>query len=465
MQRYFILLLAIFTLLASRLAAKDVVRGIGSTAAVTTPTAPAPKDSLAPVASDTLPSLRIDYAALADSLSRLVRERYEFSLADLDMRYASWHYERPDTLANPYYFPLFAAPTLYPPAVHEQMGLYAQTNNPLFAAEARSLAYVYTRQPWLVRQVQPEEEQAPIPETAPEVKPKVTLSDKPSAQYPEEITLRPSDLHLQVRKPNFWSFPATFKLQLMQNYVSDNWYKGGESSNSFLIDINAQANFDNKQHLKFYNKLEARLGFLSSRSDEKHKYKTNVDLLRLTNEVGIKAANHWYYSAMLQSWTQFWRGHKKNDEKIYSDFMSPFESLLTLGMKYELETKNKRFKLGLNLSPLAVYLKYVGRPSLQTAFGLEEGHSSKFEFGSNITATHSWTIMKNVTWSGRFYFYTNYHKTQIEWENTINLQVNRFLSTQLFLFPRFDDSAKRADPSRSYFQFMENLTIGLNISI
>ena len=76
-----------------------------------------------------------------------------------------------------------------------------------------------------------------------------------------------------------------------------------------------------------------RLGFQSTRGDTYHKYLTNSDLLRLTNQLGLKASKHWSYSVMLQSWTQFCRSYKKNDRAVYSDIMSPFESLLSIGMK------------------------------------------------------------------------------------------------------------------------------------
>ncbi len=272
------------------------------------------------------------------------------------------------------------------------------------------------------------------------------------------------ELGIVVRKPNFWKFSGTYSLQFTQNHVSENWYKGGESHNALLASTVMELNFNNQRKLTFDNKLEMKLGFQTSHNDEEHKYKTNSDLLRLTNKLGIRAVKNWYYTVMLQSWTQFYKGYKSNDKKVYSDFMSPFESLLSIGMDYQQTTKNNKFKVSATLSPLALKFKYVGRPSLVTSFGLDEGKHTLWEYGSNVTVNYTWNIVKNVSWTGRFYYFTDYSKTQIEWENTFNLSINRYLSAKLFLYPRFDDSRKRSE-GQSNFEFNELLSLGLNVSI
>ncbi len=392
------------------------------------------------------------------------------SLAALSERFTTWKYEGNDTLSNPYYSTLFTA-ALYDAKRKSALNLAPRSvpGEGIFATRVlqrqqmmdEALDFVYGQKPWLVKNAS--NSRKAISESEPKVlnESQGTSNDDWTRAIEEANFVEP-EVDIVVEKPNFWTFKTNFSFHLMQNYVTDNWYKGGESNHALLGQLIAEANFDNKRYLKFSNKLEMRLGFQSSSSDELHKYKTNSDLIRLTNEFSIKAWKNWEYSAMLQSWTQFYRGYKKNDPHVYSDFMSPFESLLTLGMKYSLKKKNIEFAI--NISPLAVDFKYVGRPSLVTAMGLKEGRHHKFEYGSNITATYKWTIIKNIEWNGRIYFYTSYKRAQIEWENTFHLRVNKYLSTQLFLYPRFDDGVKRADAETSYFQFKEYLSIGLDIN-
>ncbi|MBQ4296048.1 MAG: DUF3078 domain-containing protein, partial [Prevotella sp.] len=111
-----------------------------------------------------------------------------------------------------------------------------------------------------------------------------------------------------VTKPNFWKYKGDYFLQGMQNYVSGNWYKGGESAYSILGSITMEANYDNQQKLKWENKLEMKLGFLTSKSDSLHSFKSNEDLLRLTSKLGLQATrNHWYYTLQMLAYTQFAR--------------------------------------------------------------------------------------------------------------------------------------------------------------
>lgn len=297
------------------------------------------------------------------------------------------------------------------------------------------------------------------------ITPELTLADKQTNEStPNWLpSLNEDDLGIVVRKPNFWTFKTNFSLQFTQNYVSDNWYKGGESHNALLASTIIEANFNNQRKLTFDNKLEMKLGFQTSHNDEEHKYKTNSDLIRLTNKLGLRAVKHWYYTIMLQSWTQFYKGYKSNDRKVYSDFMSPFESLLSVGMDYQQNSRNNKFRISATLSPLALKLKYVARPSLITSFGLSEPHHSKWEYGSNVTINYTWNIVRNISWTGRIYYFTDYSSTQLEWENTFNLSINRYLSARVFLYPRYDDSRSRTN-NQSDFEFNELLSLGLNLN-
>lgn len=408
-------------------------------------------------------------------------KQYNDSLALLKERYANWRYAQPDTLENPYYFYIYSSPTFYNAPVHRLIGTLPTADSipsrpsgvspaPLSAVTTltdqidRSLLDVYATAPWLVLydEMQDMDNEGLRSDLSTEIKPHISLADRYGSQEEKPApAIDTEDLQIIVRRPNFWKFKTSFSLQFLQNYVSDNWYKGGENYNSFLASLVTEANYNNKQKITFDNKLEMKLGFQSSRNDERHKYKTNSDLIRLTNKLGLRATKHWYYTFMLQSWTQFHRGFKSNDDHVYSDFMSPFESLFSIGMNYSITLK--RFNASATLSPFACDFKYVDRKYLATSFGIKANHHSNFDFGSNITATYTWNICKNVQWGGRVYFFTDYSRAQIEWENTFNLTINKYLSTKLFLYPRFDDGASRKEGC-SYFQFNEYLSVGLNVS-
>ena len=278
--------------------------------------------------------------------------------------------------------------------------------------------------------------------------------DEPVIDMPDDI---PDTV--MVQKPKFWTYKGDGFLQFMQNYVSGNWYKGGESSYSMVGALTLEANFDNKNRWKWDNKLEMKLGFLTSRSDSVHKFKSNEDLLRLTSKVGLEAAKNWYYTLQLMAYTQFTRGLKANDYNTYSDFMSPFNLNLGLGMDYKVESKNKRLTGTINLSPVAINYRYVDRLALGPSYGLEEGRHSLVEFGPNATADLTWKFNDVVTWKTRFYAFTSFKRAEIEWENTFELRVSKYITANLFLFPRFDD-ASSYDEDLGYWQFKEYSSLG-----
>ena len=77
---------------------------------------------------------------------------------------------------------------------------------------------------------------------------------------------------LYVLKPNFWTQTGNGYLQFSQNYISKNWYKGGNSAKSLVSGFTWQANYDDKQRIQFENKFEWKLGFLNVGLGMDYKY-------------------------------------------------------------------------------------------------------------------------------------------------------------------------------------------------
>ena len=294
--------------------------------------------------------------------------------------------------------------------------------------------------------------------------------DKPIEQvveYTDQVEApvidEPEDapLDVVVEKPKFWTRKCDSFLQFMQNYVSDNWYKGGESNYSAVGALTLEANYDNKNKWKWDNKLELKLGFQRTRTDTVNKFKANEDLIRYTGKLGLEATKKWYYTLQVIAQTQFTKGLKANDSKVYSDFMSPFKLNVALGMDYKVEAFDKKLTGTINLSPIALDFKYVDRLDISPLHGLDEGKHTKLDFGSQVMADLEWKINEVVKWKSRFWAFTSYKRAEIEWENTFTLQVSKYISANLFLYPRFDDSGIR-DADHGYWQFKEYSSIGFS---
>lgn len=278
---------------------------------------------------------------------------------------------------------------------------------------------------------------------------------------PDEIEEHPTVVDIEIRKPNFWTMGGNGSLQFSQHEVSNNWYKGGESSNSMLANLSLFSNYNDKEKVQFENLLEVKVGFTTMESDTMHKYKMNTDLFRLYSKLGIQAASKWYYTVSGEFNTQFFRNYKTNTDELQSAFMSPANLILSIGMDYKQKIKEK-MNLSVFISPLAYNFRYVGNDKVdETKFGLDEGKKVLHDFGSKVQTTLSWKVIPSVVVDSRLYYFTNYEKVEAEWENTINFVLNRYLSTKLFVHARFDDAVNRED-GHSYFQAFELLSFGIN---
>ena len=360
------------------------------------------------------------------------------------------------------YFRLFAPTTFYHSGANKMLSMSPATGDEVTDAVDAAMMNLYMRRPDLVKNNETHlKEVGTLREDVnTELTQKVDLVEM-AAPVPEEQEAVP--VAVVIKKPNFWKFKGDGYLQFLQNYVTDNWHKGGESNYSAVASATLEANYNDKDKVLFENKLEMKLGFQTSQSDSVHKFKTNNDLIRLNSKLDLQAHKHWYYTLQLLAYTQFARGLKANDETTYSDFMSPFHLNLGIGMEYKVEALNKRLTGSLNFLPLSFNFTYVDRKALASRNGITGDHRTLEEFASQFTADLKWQITDQISWKTRFYANTSYHRALIEWENQFELKVTKYISANLFLYPRFDDSNAR-DDKMGYFQFQEWSSLGLTYS-
>ena len=282
------------------------------------------------------------------------------------------------------------------------------------------------------------------------------VNDKPvePATVPVEV---------MVVRPNFWTYSGNYSLQFLQNYVSDNWYKGGESNYAALAAVVMDANYNNKQKVKWENRLELKYGLQSSRSDSLHSFKSTEDLIRLTSKLGLQATKRWYYTVQFIGNTQFSHSYRSNDPKIYSAFAAPLNLNLSIGMDYSVDWLDHRLKGNFHLAPLAYNMKYTRMLELTNRLGMEDGRHFLHDFGSEFTVDLEWNLMEMLTWKTRLYGYSTYKRTELEWENTFTFRFNRYISSQVFIYPRFDDGVSR-DNHYAFWQFKEFGSIGFQYS-
>ena len=268
-----------------------------------------------------------------------------------------------------------------------------------------------------------------------------------------------------VQKPNFWVTKGNFSTQLTESFFSPNWYQGGINNLNVLSMLTLEANYNNKRKVQWDNKLDARLGFYQNQQEDGKMgdIQSNQDLLRLTSKLNLKAIRNWNYAIEAQGNTQM-LNHYEADRTIKSSFLSPADLSFTVGMDYK-KSFNKG-SISIFPGPLSYKLNYaankdVAKKLFASRPEYKDGKRAFHDLGSKIEVNFDYKITKDISYKTRFYYFTSYKNVQADWENTLNFQVSKYISTKLFFHTRFDDFVDAYD-GWGHFQFKQYLMLGLN---
>ena len=259
------------------------------------------------------------------------------------------------------------------------------------------------------------------------------------------------DIGLKVEKPNFWKFTGKASLQFTQNYFSDNWYKGGNNNQNLLASLILQANYDDQKRLSWENKLEMRLGFMTTPSDTCHKFLTSNDKLNLYSKLGLKAN------------TQFMPGYRSNNRLKFSNFLAPFDVYFSIGMDFKPSLKNGN-TFSLALLPFSYKMRWLNDKddNIHRVYNMVD-EDITHDFGSKLEMNCKFQIAKDFFWKSRLYCYSAYDYVEAEWENSFTYAFSKYINAEVFTLWRFDDNRDRKyyDEHLGYFQFKEYFTLGL----
>ncbi|MEP2690103.1 DUF3078 domain-containing protein [Maribacter dokdonensis] len=287
----------------------------------------------------------------------------------------------------------------------------------------------------------------------------------------------------RFRVPSFWETENSFGINISE-VAFVNWNAGGDNAISGLgfLKFARKYKFSNFQ---WENNLELRYGL---NAQEGQKLRKTEDVIRLTSNLGFKKDNtsRWFYSVQLNFNTQFSNGYKYPDRDTpISRFMAPGYLLFGAGTSYI--TKDEKFNL--YLSPLTQKSTFVLDQDLADngAFGVEEaeldadgnvitpGENHLLEIGILITNNFNYNIADNIELKSRLNLYTDYIKSfgnvDVDWELTLNMKVNKFISTSLGTQMIYDDdilfdvvkndNGTIVDPGTPKIQFKQVLGVGL----
>lgn len=247
------------------------------------------------------------------------------------------------------------------------------------------------------------------------------------------------------------SFHGSYGLNINQLALS-NWAAGGESSSTGKAFANFTLIYNNKS---FEQKFSGAFAFGISRFSDKH-FEKSDDKLDLNYSISPISKNQWNFSLVSTFNTQFAEGYKyPNDSTLLSCFFAP--AYLTLSGGYTYKTKNEHFQI--YMSPMAGKVTFVMNQQLadKGSFGVKKayydadstwvpGEHIAAALGVNVIVNYKQPIGKSITYTTMLNTFYNYAETRddnrlpldINWENTVNFVITKYITTILFIHLKYD---------------------------
>ena len=283
-----------------------------------------------------------------------------------------------------------------------------------------------------------------------------------------------SKLKVDLPEMSKWSKGAKFQVHASQNYISSNWYKGGESNMAATLYAMGYFNYDNRKGLQWDNKAEWKLGLYGMASDSLRWLRVNDDLLRLNSKLGYKAFKNFYYTAEWDFQTQLFNTFKSNTYIRTSGPFSPIRMSLSAGMDYKWKNYVSVF-----VSPLSYKLVYVADMSCRDGVlpeeniahqvGITDGTRRSNQLGALVRTDFDYDFNESIGMEVHFSFFGNYagkiKGVEVGCEVIGNFKINRFLSAKVSLYPRYDSTTLPADGGKPKMQFYELISLGFNYKL
>ncbi len=251
-----------------------------------------------------------------------------------------------------------------------------------------------------------------------------------------------------------WKRGGNLTFLFNQAAFNKEWLGGGTSSIGGNLGLNYDFNYNSRTSV-WDNKIIAAYGLTKLGDGPTLK---SDDRLEFTSLYGKKAgAGYWYYSGFLNFKTQLDSGFDpKTDTKI-SHFFSPAYLQFGPGMLWK-----RSENLKVNIAPATSRLIFVNKQFTLdgSAFGVEKGKTSRFEFGAALNAYYKIKVMENITIENILNLYSNYldkpTNVDVDYQMNINMKINKYMSANFALQTIYDDNAITKVQVRQIFGFGVN---------
>lgn len=248
----------------------------------------------------------------------------------------------------------------------------------------------------------------------------------------EAATKKMSDI------PNGWKKAGDITFLFNQATFNKEWMGGGTSSMGANFGLNYDFNYK-IDNVVWDNKLILAYGL--TKIGDGIATKTN-DKIELNSLWGKKSSGKWYYSAFVNFKTQMDSGFDLATDLKLSHFMSPAYLQAGPGMLWK-----KSDNLKVNIAPATSRLIFVDEQFTKytSAFGVEQGKTTRFEFGASLSGYYKTTLIENVTMENIVSLYSNYldkpQNTDIDYQMNLVMKINNYMSANVSMQAIYDDNA------------------------
>ncbi len=250
-----------------------------------------------------------------------------------------------------------------------------------------------------------------------------------------------------------WKKGGNFVFLFNQSAFNNEWLGGGTSNMAGNFGVNYDFNYKTAEMI-WDNKIILAYGLTKLKGQESTK---SDDRIEFTSLLGKKAKGYWFYSGFLNFRTQMDSGFDTATGTKISHFFSPAYLQAGPGMLWK-----KSDNLKVNIAPATSRMIFVHDHFTEfgSAFGVEQGETTRFEFGAALNAYYKFSIMENVTMENIANLYSNYldkpGNVDIDYQMNLVMKINKYLSTNVSFQAIYDDNAIAA------FQIREVFGLGLN---
>ncbi|MES2812985.1 MAG: DUF3078 domain-containing protein [Bacteroidota bacterium] len=250
-----------------------------------------------------------------------------------------------------------------------------------------------------------------------------------------------------------WKSKGNFVFLFNQSAFNNDWRAGGVSNMAGNIGLNYDFNYKTPEMI-WDNKFIVSYGLTKLKGADVQK---SDDRLQFSSLLGKKASGYWFYSGFLDFKTQMDSGIDSKTGIKISHFFSPAYLQAGPGMLWK-----KSDNLKVNFAPATSRVIFVHDhfTDLGPAFGVEQGKTSRFEFGAGIQGYYKFNVMENVSWENILNLYANYldkpQNVDIDYQANLVMKVNKYISTNISFQAIYDDNAVGA------FQIREVFGLGVN---